>query len=234
MLSYCDAQSILWIFYSWFDIFQEHVQSSQLSIADGEGSKILVTGLAAVPHACHQSAVQSRVGNMAGVLFEDIFNVKDIDPEGKKFDRGKFTINLASRYDPTSICYSDTYVVSPSKSPRTPFTSELTLPVNENTRGTSVLDVLAKLMFLSFSRCFGNTIVVTFINTMAHIRVTVIVLVGTNRAYWRVIRTWTVKQVVQLLTVCLHQLASKNLPFDLFNCIYWMWKPLWRVILILF
>ena len=27
---------------------------------------------------------------MTGVLFEDIFNVKDIDPEGKKFDRGKF------------------------------------------------------------------------------------------------------------------------------------------------
>lgn len=26
---------------------------------------------------------------MAGVLFEDIFNVKDIDPEGKKFDRGR-------------------------------------------------------------------------------------------------------------------------------------------------
>ncbi len=25
--------------------------------------------------------------NMAGVLFEDIFDVKDIDPEGKKFDR---------------------------------------------------------------------------------------------------------------------------------------------------
>lgn len=30
-----------------------------------------------------------NVGNMAGVLFEDIFNVKDIDPEGKKFDRGE-------------------------------------------------------------------------------------------------------------------------------------------------
>lgn len=29
---------------------------------------------------------------MAGVLFEDIFNVKDIDPEGKKFDRGMFDI----------------------------------------------------------------------------------------------------------------------------------------------
>lgn len=26
---------------------------------------------------------------MAGILFEDIFDVKDIDPEGKKFDRGK-------------------------------------------------------------------------------------------------------------------------------------------------
>jgi DNA-directed RNA polymerase I, II, and III subunit RPABC3 len=26
---------------------------------------------------------------MAGVLFEDIFNVKDIDPDGKKFDRGE-------------------------------------------------------------------------------------------------------------------------------------------------
>ena len=25
---------------------------------------------------------------MAGVLFEDIFDVKDINPEGKKFDRG--------------------------------------------------------------------------------------------------------------------------------------------------
>lgn len=24
---------------------------------------------------------------MAGILFEDIFNVKDMDPEGKKFDR---------------------------------------------------------------------------------------------------------------------------------------------------
>ncbi|XP_068895701.1 DNA-directed RNA polymerases I, II, and III subunit RPABC3 isoform X3 [Tenebrio molitor] len=34
---------------------------------------------------------------MAGVLFEDIFNVKDIDPEGKKFDRGdKFRLVLAT------------------------------------------------------------------------------------------------------------------------------------------
>lgn len=27
--------------------------------------------------------------NMAGILFEDIFDVKDIDPDGKKFDRGQ-------------------------------------------------------------------------------------------------------------------------------------------------
>lgn len=26
---------------------------------------------------------------MAGILFEDIFDVKDIDPDGKKFDRGE-------------------------------------------------------------------------------------------------------------------------------------------------
>lgn len=39
------------------------------------------------------SAAQSLrciAAKMAGVLFEDIFNVKDIDPEGKKFDRGEF------------------------------------------------------------------------------------------------------------------------------------------------
>ena len=31
---------------------------------------------------------------MAGVLFEDIFDVKDINPEGKKFDRGKFYLGI--------------------------------------------------------------------------------------------------------------------------------------------
>lgn len=29
---------------------------------------------------------------MAGVLFEDIFDVKDIDPDGKKFDRGVWNV----------------------------------------------------------------------------------------------------------------------------------------------
>jgi len=29
---------------------------------------------------------------MAGVLFEDIFDVKDIDPDGKKFERGVYCI----------------------------------------------------------------------------------------------------------------------------------------------
>jgi len=27
-----------------------------------------------------------------GMVFEDIFNVKDIDPNGKQFDRGNFMI----------------------------------------------------------------------------------------------------------------------------------------------
>jgi len=29
---------------------------------------------------------------MAGVLFEDIFDVKDIDPDGKKFERGLYQL----------------------------------------------------------------------------------------------------------------------------------------------
>ena len=36
---------------------------------------------------------------MAGVLFEDIFDVKDIDPEGKKFDRGELSNNYANNLD---------------------------------------------------------------------------------------------------------------------------------------
>ncbi|CAL1679493.1 unnamed protein product [Lasius platythorax] len=39
----------------------------------------------------------TSVSNMAGVLFEDIFNVKDIDPEGKKFDRGESRSKFMSR-----------------------------------------------------------------------------------------------------------------------------------------
>ena len=31
---------------------------------------------------------------MAGVLFEDIFDVKDINPEGQMFDRGKFQFHF--------------------------------------------------------------------------------------------------------------------------------------------
>ncbi|GLH01861.1 uncharacterized protein GBIM_07913 [Gryllus bimaculatus] len=44
---------------------------------------------------------------MAGVLFEDIFNVKDIDPEGKKFDRGGYCFYRNS----TIIIYSYLHVV---------------------------------------------------------------------------------------------------------------------------
>lgn len=35
---------------------------------------------------------------MTGVLFEDIFDVKDIDPDGKKFDRGKTRFPFTSGY----------------------------------------------------------------------------------------------------------------------------------------
>ena len=34
---------------------------------------------------------------MAGILFEDIFDVKDIDPDGKKFERGEFMLTLVSQ-----------------------------------------------------------------------------------------------------------------------------------------
>ena len=30
--------------------------------------------------------------SLGGVLFEDIFDIKDIDPEGKKFDRGNVIV----------------------------------------------------------------------------------------------------------------------------------------------
>lgn len=38
---------------------------------------------------------------MAGVLFEDIFDVKDVDPGGKKFDRGcfSFLLGIYEMYD---------------------------------------------------------------------------------------------------------------------------------------
>lgn len=40
---------------------------------------------------------------MAGILFEDIFDVKDIDPDGKKFDRG--TINKSWPITELQILY---------------------------------------------------------------------------------------------------------------------------------
>lgn len=44
---------------------------------------------------------------MAGVLFEDIFNVKDIDPEGKKFDRGESKLEFTFRCVCVSTCCID-------------------------------------------------------------------------------------------------------------------------------
>lgn len=38
---------------------------------------------------------------MARTLFEDIFSITDVDPAGKKFDRGKI---LVSRFDIFLLC----------------------------------------------------------------------------------------------------------------------------------
>ena len=48
---------------------------------------------------------QTRWLKMAGILFEDIFDVKDIDPDGKKFERGTCTDWLMGRsnYCPPSV-----------------------------------------------------------------------------------------------------------------------------------
>lgn len=40
---------------------------------------------------------------MAGILFEDIFDVKDIDPDGKKFDRGAWN-GLRWKHQPIAKC----------------------------------------------------------------------------------------------------------------------------------
>lgn len=48
--------------------------------------------------------VLQRLETMAGVLFEDIFNVKDIDPEGKKFDRGKYPKKTVRLGDVVWLC----------------------------------------------------------------------------------------------------------------------------------
>lgn len=40
-------------------------------------------------HAWHAKSLSQNYSIvMAGILFEDIFDVKDIDPDGKKFERG--------------------------------------------------------------------------------------------------------------------------------------------------
>ena len=62
---------------------------------------------------------------MAGILFEDIFDVKDIDPEGKKFDRGKrgraplpFVTTLAS--SGAGACFCSVAAVRASAIDRAP------------------------------------------------------------------------------------------------------------------
>ena len=43
---------------------------------------------------------------MSGILFEDIFDIKDVDPEGKQFDRGKiFSMHKTFRF---CLCHAMT------------------------------------------------------------------------------------------------------------------------------
>lgn len=55
------------------------------------GTRVLLNSLLpppqCVPFGNHVH--QNTRHKMAGVVFEDIFDVKDIDPGGKKFDRGR-------------------------------------------------------------------------------------------------------------------------------------------------
>ena len=69
--------------------------------------------------------------NMAGILFEDIFDVKDIDPEGKKFERGKlFTERCCSSYIIRSLPFSPLLSLPPSLLPSTLSLSLSELPVS--------------------------------------------------------------------------------------------------------
>lgn len=52
---------------------------------------------------------------MAGILFEDIFDVKDIDPDGKKFDRGKELWVQLTRASLTQICVIMSWNVKKNK-----------------------------------------------------------------------------------------------------------------------
>lgn len=54
---------------------------------------------------------------MAGILFEDIFDVKDIDPEGKKFDRGELGPGPLLPVPPLPLALAPPRVPSPRSAP---------------------------------------------------------------------------------------------------------------------
>jgi len=79
---------------------------------------LLLTDTLVIPHLTRmreRTGPSNNIGtqcgrtarNMAGVLFEDIFNVKDIDPEGKKFDRGESISEFIFRRVRVSTCRSN-------------------------------------------------------------------------------------------------------------------------------
>lgn len=57
---------------------------------------------------------------MAGILFEDIFDVKDIDPEGKKFDRGEWGRRSAPGLLGAAVPGGSCALPPPGVSPRPP------------------------------------------------------------------------------------------------------------------
>lgn len=71
------------------------------SVEENSQGKGAAGGADAPARVTRWSAIRGQldqsVSKMAGVLFEDIFNVKDIDPEGKKFDRGECLLTITFR-----------------------------------------------------------------------------------------------------------------------------------------
>lgn len=83
---------------------------------------------------------------MAGILFEDIFDVKDIDPEGKKFERGKFVTPCTSN----KIAFaSNLYTVSRLFCESESFKMDLILDVNTQLYPVNLADKFRLLLTTS-------------------------------------------------------------------------------------